>query len=390
MGQGFNALSTLHLLYRSVTNQSAKLSRMNDLTAAPRFPANPSARDHFLMLDGLRGVAAIAVLLYHRRWMVPGPQIFHLEHGYLAVDFFFLLSGFVIAHAYDAMLGRPGGFRAFLIIRAIRLYPLIFLGSLLGLAAYLVTPELPTLSMPALLPNLFAFPAPAGSGATSPFFLNRPLWSLFFEICVNIAYALVATRLSTRVMAGVVCASGAALWLSWYHYGFQLGYNHELLWFGFIRCLFPFALGILLSRLHREGRLPKIAIGAPLIALLLIASFAVPGGIVDELLLQTLCIGLLYPLLVIAGLNTKLGSQSARAAAMLGILSYPIYVIHVPIYDLTTRLWAVIDGPYRLYLPFSVATVIVVSLILDRYYDVPLRRRLGDMARGRGGSVSRA
>lgn len=91
---------------------------------------------HFMGLDGLRGVAALIVVIYHRRFWVAG---FEDWHGYLAVDFFFLPSGFVISHAYGGRLasGQLSPDR-FAVARVIRLYPLIVLGAVLGTVSFVI------------------------------------------------------------------------------------------------------------------------------------------------------------------------------------------------------------------------------------------------------------
>src|ERR1700761_6004380 len=95
-------------------------------TPASGLPLAPPDKPHaYPALDGLRGVAAIAVMLHHFRPLT-APWLF--AHGYLAVDLFFLLSGFVIAHAYDARFRKGLGVPAFLVIRLIRLWPMIAFG----------------------------------------------------------------------------------------------------------------------------------------------------------------------------------------------------------------------------------------------------------------------
>src|SRR5690242_20549587 len=101
----------------------------------PDVPAPQPARQHFPALDGLRGVAALAVVVFHFMEMVIGnySQLF-IGHGWLAVDFFFCLSGFVIGYAYDDRIGAMG-LRKFARVRLIRLHPMVVFGSVLGLVA---------------------------------------------------------------------------------------------------------------------------------------------------------------------------------------------------------------------------------------------------------------
>src|SRR6187402_3617673 len=101
---------------------------------------NLKTKQHFEILDGLRGVAAIAVVTFHfMEWAISDYSKNFIGHGFLAVDFFFCLSGFVIAYAYDDRMKqlKPG---PFLIRRLIRLHPLVVIGSVLGLITFLFDP----------------------------------------------------------------------------------------------------------------------------------------------------------------------------------------------------------------------------------------------------------
>lgn len=97
------------------------------------------SKPHYELLDGLRGVAALLVVWYHLfEAFATSPVDQRFNHGYLAVDFFFLLSGFVIGYAYDERWGRGLRMRDFIKRRLIRLHPMVVLGALLGAAAFFV------------------------------------------------------------------------------------------------------------------------------------------------------------------------------------------------------------------------------------------------------------
>lgn len=88
-------------------------------------------KQHFEILDGLRGIAAVAVVIFHfMEFAVPDYSKSFIAHAYLAVDFFFCLSGFVIAYAYDNKVQKLGALQ-FLKLRLIRLHPLVIIGSVL-------------------------------------------------------------------------------------------------------------------------------------------------------------------------------------------------------------------------------------------------------------------
>src|SRR6188508_2958815 len=99
-----------------------------------------NSKQHFEILDGLRGLAALAVVVFHfMEWVYTDASKNFIGHGFLAVDFFFCLSGFVIGYAYDDRIAKMGVVEFFK-SRIIRLHPLVIAGSVLGLLAFLFDP----------------------------------------------------------------------------------------------------------------------------------------------------------------------------------------------------------------------------------------------------------
>src|SRR6185312_7353610 len=97
-------------------------------------------RPHFQVLDGLRGIAALAVVVFHfMEWIYTNASKNFIGHGFLAVDFFFCLSGFVIGYAYDERF-KNIGIKQFFKRRLIRLQPMVVFGSVIGLLAFLFDP----------------------------------------------------------------------------------------------------------------------------------------------------------------------------------------------------------------------------------------------------------
>lgn len=165
-------------------------------------------RPHFEILDGLRGIAALAVVTFHFMEMAYSDysQNF-IGHGFLAVDFFFCLSGFVIGYAYDDRISKLG-IAEFFKARIIRLHPLVILGSVLGLIAFLFDPfgghsELYSAGKLVLLflcsALLIPYPIVA-ERSFNLFNLNAPAWSLFWEYMANIVYAFILVRLNRRII----------------------------------------------------------------------------------------------------------------------------------------------------------------------------------------------
>src|SRR5246127_608172 len=169
-----------------------------------------SGKEHFEVLDGLRGSAAFLIVLFHAFNYPFGfkPPLHLMHHAYLAVDFFFGLSGFVVAYAYNDRWTRMTTLQFFR-IRLIRLHPLVLIGATLGLLGYLLDPFSKTmnggpLSMVLLAypPPLFLLPSPpVGGRHNESQALNGPAWSLTQEYLGNIAYALILRRLRALTLA---------------------------------------------------------------------------------------------------------------------------------------------------------------------------------------------
>ena len=150
-------------------------------------------KQHFEILDGLRGIAAFAVVIFHfMEWVFTDPTKNFIGHGFLAVDFFFCLSGFVIGYAYDNRISNIGIFN-FFIARIIRLHPLVIAGSVLGLLAFLFDPfggHLELYSTGKIIVtfvcSIFLIPLPIiADRGFNLFSFNAPAWSLFWEYLAN-------------------------------------------------------------------------------------------------------------------------------------------------------------------------------------------------------------
>ena len=228
-------------------------------------------KPHYELLDGLRGVAALTVVCYH---LFEAYATSHLDqrinHGYLAVDFFFLLSGFVISYAYDDRWKRMS-IREFLTRRAIRLHPMVIMGALIGAAIFYLQGcsvwDVSQVSIGALLVatllNALLIPVTPGveiRGVGEMFPLNGPSWSLFFEYIGNVLYALVLRKLPTAALAVMVGLTGCGLAafavlgpLGDICVGFSM--TADNLAGGSLRLLFAFPAGLLLSRVFRPVRI---------------------------------------------------------------------------------------------------------------------------------------
>jgi peptidoglycan/LPS O-acetylase OafA/YrhL len=341
-----------------------------------------STKPHLAVLDGMRGIAALAVLIRH----VTETPHWGFPHVALAVDFFFMLSGFVVAHAYEAKLQNGLSFRTFASIRLIRLYPLIFLGVSAGIALTAIHFEQrhdissAQLAWGAVL-GLLLLPCYVYPQWNCAFPMNMPSWSLFFELTINAAYALVVRHLSTRRLA-ILCVVGAAA-LCGLGFGTgtiqDWGVNKVGFWFGFVRVLFSFSAGVLLFRFRRPVRhAPAIAYALPILLAALLLS-----PVHYSMALDLVSVVVLFPVMVHLGASISIGSGMNRIFLFAGELSYPVYITHHPL----VRMFNQIEGRFhmdRIMLDcVEIAICIIFAYGALRLYDRPLRAALSVHGRHR-------
>lgn len=368
-------------------------------------------KPHYELLDGLRGVAAVLVLFYHIFEGFSFAEVTNgagsgiittLNHGHIAVDFFFILSGFVISYAYDDRWNKMSTWQFFK-RRLIRLHPMLIMGAIIGFIAFAFVgferwdgSTTPTgWVMTALLLTMFMIPAVPGvpyevRGNGEMFPLNGPGWSLFFEYIGNILYALLMRRMSTKILTIFTILLGCVH--AWFFIGNVSGYDmvgvgwtiDEInFWGGLVRMLFPLSMGMLLARTFRPR---KIKGAFYICSIALVALFAVPyiastGNISMNSLYEYVCIAALFPLIVWIGACGSASGNTGKFNRLLGDLSYPLYIVHYPIMYLFYA-WLIENDVYTLQECWGMALLVVASSILLallclKLYDEPVRRRLG-------------
>jgi peptidoglycan/LPS O-acetylase OafA/YrhL len=374
---------------------------MTSATPLPPVTSSASpAKNHYVILDGLRGVASLMVIFFHLCEANSGGNRFKqiINHGYLAVDFFFLLSGFVIAYAYDDRWARMSSWD-FYKRRLIRLQPMVIMGSLIGAALFYaqagpVFPVIASTTVPKmLLVMLIGFtliPVTQsldirGWGEMHP--LNGPAWSLFFEYVANILYAAGLRKLSKRALSIlVVLAAGFLLQFAVFGgHGDLIGgwsVNAKQLHIGFARLLYPFFAGVLLMRL---GKRIHIKGAFAFCSLLLIVALSLPrfGG-TQHLwingLYEALCVIVLFPIILAIGAGERrVEGASIDIARFFGNLSYPLYITHYPLVYLYTA-WVFREKPSATRSAEVGALVALLAIVIAyaclKLYDEPVRRWL--------------
>ncbi len=368
---------------------------MPGLTSSAAFA---DTKPHYDILDGLRGVAAITVVCFH---LFEAFATSHLDqrinHGYLAVDFFFILSGFVIGYAYDDRWNRMS-VKEFFTRRLIRLHPMVVMGALIGAAMFYTQGcsvwDVSLISVGALLlatlMNALMIPATPGCeirGVGEMYPLNGPSWSLFFEYIGNILYAFVLRKLPTRALTVLVVVAGCGLAifsilgpLGDICVGFAL--TDENIVGGSLRLLFAFPAGLLLSRIFK----PRNVRGAFWIgAAAIVALSAVPrlGGS-EHLwmngLYDTLCAVAIFPAIVLLAASGKTTDAfTTRVCKFLGDISYPLYMVHYPFIYLYYAWVKNNDLTFAESLPGAAALVVgsvALAYLCLKLYDEPVRRYL--------------
>lgn len=327
----------------------------------------PAGRLHFDVLDGQRGVAALMVLLGHASAMMLAPAHTLVPRKGLAVVFFFMLSGFVVASAYRDRIRRGMTLRAFMLRRVIRLYPLIVLGVAIGTVWFAVFGERfwrgdLRLIAPAL--NLFALPAPLRPPfSTDRFPVDPPEWSLFFEMLAYLSFPVIVSRCSVRSLAVVTSLCGIVFAVS--------DWRFDAIPFGLLpfESEASFCGGLLLWHLFERDKLPSWQVPSWVLAAAIVAVCLCPLSL--TVLVDYAALLIVFPAVI------ALGAARGRAAAtrterLLGDLSYPVYILHWPLLVAAHRFVRPHLGAEAAVAGGMVAAVAFAWAAL-RFYDAPVR-----------------
>ena len=372
-----------------------------------------ASKPRYEILDGLRGVASVIVVIFHIfESYSAGPAYQFINHGYLAVDFFFVLSGFVIGYAYDDRWGKMGTW-GFFKRRLVRLHPMVVFGTVVGICFYY-------LGQCGLFPLIGNIPAwkvilafvmgclmiPCGPrmdirgwGEFNTF--NGPNWSLTWEYLGNILYAFIFRRLPNIILGILVAAAGFLtldLCLNLNVFGLLTearnsqmytpiggwSLTSEQVYIGLTRLFYPFLAGLLLSRIGKRIRIHGGFWWCSVILAVVLSIPCVGGeGSILNGIYNAFCIIVIFPLIVMIGAGSVInGAKGNRICDFLGQISYPLYITHYPLmYVQMCWVYSHPDAPLFAHLTMNIG-VVVLSVFIAwaalKLYDIPLRAWLKD------------
>ena len=376
-----------------------------------------ASKPRYEILDGLRGVAALMVVLFHIfETYSKGPAEQIINHGYLAVDFFFVLSGFVVGYAYDDRWDKMTTW-GFFKRRLTRLHPMVIAGTLVGAALFFFSgtafPKTQEVELGKFLLCLVMglLIIPCGNrldirGWAELNSFNGPVWTLTLEYIGNILYAFILRRLP-KIALAILCVCCAFftldVTLGWNvfglfekpHYTVIGGWSltPDQIYIAFTRLLYPFLCGLLISRILPARRTASNPSGSPIhlkggfwwCGLAIVVLLAMPNiggkmGVPDGLF-QAACILVLFPLIVLAGAGSKTTDKRSTAVCKwLGEISYPIYITHYPLIYMQMD-WVARNpnAPQWQHIAVGAGTVFMAILLawgLLKAYDLPVRQWL--------------
>ena len=348
-------------------------------------------KPHFEILDGLRGIAALAIVVFHFMEIAyPDYSKNFIGHGFLAVDFFFCLSGFVIGYAYDDRIGKMGTMEFFK-SRLIRLHPLVVLGTVLGLLSFLFdpfggNPELYGAGKVVLifLSSLLLIPFPVMQDrAFNLFGLNAPAWSLFWEYAANIFYAFILYKISRRYLLLLILLAAAALCFVCYRAGSLMGgWSGANFWDGCARISFSFPAGLLL---YRSGHIIKTKLGFIGMSALLVLAFIMPYSSWNWLT-EPAVVLFYFPLIISLGAGATLTPALRKICVFSGKISYPLYMTHYAVMWMFGNYYSTHKvSTAQLFFIITAGVILLtgIAYLVMIVYDTPVRKYLTERRKRR-------
>ena len=358
---------------------------------------HPIVKPHYEILNGLRGIAAVVIVAFHV-FEAYATSYFDqiLNHAYLAVDFFFVLSGFVIGYAYDDRWNKMS-FGNFLKRRIFRLHPMVIFGTVLGVilfyfGASTIFPlirEVPWWKMLAFaVLGILLIPTPPSMdirGWQEMYTLDAPIWSLAFEYIANILYALFIRKFSKTALSVLVFLSACATIYLTLTKGDVIGgwtFDSHHLHIGFTRLMFPFFAGLLLYRMSKLIHIRRAFLwcGLLLVAVLVVPRIGDTETVWMNGLYESFVIIFVFPLIVFMGASGEVKSKNTlKVCKFLGDISYPLYLVNYPLCYI--HIGWLSDTKYTLaeagwVSAFVFVASISIAWIALKLFDEPVRNRL--------------
>lgn len=366
-----------------------------------------SYEQRYIILDGIRGLSAVGIMLYHYSITRTFDLLPNMPSG---VDLFFMMSGFVLSHSYgERLLNGRLSYQGFLIRRLIRFCPMLLAGLLIGALGLkaLCSLGLGTYSdleiVKSVIVNTIFLPffnqkysymfgkSFQVVGMVSP--TDGASWSLSFELLANL-FLFFLIKKSRKGLVRIVSLFGfimimTGMGLAWSEnfFGVDLnaGWSTDNFYQGFPRVAYTFAFGVLIHRLVQSREsvpyknrsfLTKAFIKQPLLLyFVLIATFAIPSFAYGWVMALTV-IGI-APTLLYLGAHCKSDNlYLLKTSEYLGWLSYPLYCLHIPIGNLIAAVYVKIgfhDIPLTSFILISSLASVALCTLIGRYCDNPIR-----------------
>ena len=335
---------------------------------------------HFDGLDGLRGVAALAVVFAHANGLFKA--YYDSTSSYLVVDFFYILSGLVIAYAYGNRLDQDLRWTGFMRLRLMRLYPMLFAGVIVAGLVFVgrqMVYHTGLVSEGVVLTALSLSLLPVGLlYAMTAYPIDNPIWSLFFEFVANAVYASPVRRFGRAWIVALLVLAIVALTAIAISVGTvsPLGYVGPVSFLtGFVRVSVPFTLGVLIWQLKLFTKFPTVPFW----------SVALGLGVVLFLHMDTrwiydmAAILVIFPLIVCLGAKAQVSALGSRVCNIARRGSYPLYILHMSVLRVVDMAYKMSHIKINPLVPMSLG--ILLSLVLSwaflRLYDEPVRRWIG-------------
>lgn len=337
-------------------------------------------------LDAMRGIAALSVAARHLNTVLPVGEVKNsvlaMPNSYLGVDFFFMLSGFVLARAYEDKLraGLPAW--RFMELRIVRLYPMFVLGIVLGgvmavgqIIFHAKHALSPAAAAFAFAQNIFMVPDFLSGGLLYP--LNMPAWTVLFEILINFVFVLLLFRMTfLSLMAFSLVCAACYFWGRISLNEGNLGITWATMVFGLARVGYGFPAGLILGRAFstRIATTSPLAIGMVLLPAWIFFLGSPPGF---RFAFDVACLFLILPVVIWLGAHFQPPHVLRPICKAMGGASYPLFAIHFPLLHIVYRAlvrglglpgWPVAIG----FIPFA----FLLAWFLFQYADVPARRWL--------------